>query len=70
VNWSSPGAIGHWANRDGRTRSADRSLEDVALRLAPIDADEARAMLDELKGHKLLPESGAARRSMVFDWRD
>ncbi|TPV98829.1 MAG: Succinyl-CoA ligase [ADP-forming] subunit alpha [Beijerinckiaceae bacterium] len=28
-------------------------LEDVALRLAPIDADEARAMLDELKGHKL-----------------
>jgi hypothetical protein len=29
-------------------------LEDVALRLAPIDADEARAMLDELKGRKLL----------------
>jgi acyl-CoA synthetase (NDP forming) len=28
-------------------------LEDVALRLAPIDADEARVMLDELKGHKL-----------------
>ena len=31
-------------------------LEDVALRLAPIDADEARAMLDELKGHKLFTE--------------
>ena len=29
-------------------------LDDVALRLAPIDADEARTMLDELKGRKLL----------------
>ncbi|WP_036258214.1 acetate--CoA ligase family protein [Methylocapsa aurea] len=29
-------------------------LDDVALRLAPIDADEARTMLDELKGHKVL----------------
>ncbi|MGO9238261.1 MAG: acetate--CoA ligase family protein [Methylocella sp.] len=30
------------------------ALKDVALRLAPIDADEALAMLDELKGRKLL----------------
>jgi acyl-CoA synthetase (NDP forming) len=30
------------------------ALEDVALRLAPIDGDEAMAMLDELKGRKLL----------------
>jgi acyl-CoA synthetase (NDP forming) len=29
-------------------------LEDVALRLAPIDAGEALSMLDELKGRKLL----------------
>jgi hypothetical protein len=28
-------------------------LNDVALRLAPIEADEARTMLDELKGRKL-----------------
>lgn len=31
-------------------------LDDVALRLAPIDAEEARTMLDELKGRKLLAE--------------
>ena len=30
------------------------ALDDVALRLAPIDAEEARTMLDELKGRKLL----------------
>jgi acetyltransferase len=30
------------------------ALEDVALRLAPIDASEARTMLDELKAQKLL----------------
>ena len=30
------------------------ALKDVALRVAPIDADEALAMLDELKGRKLL----------------
>jgi acetyltransferase len=29
-------------------------LEDVALRLAPIEAEEARTMLDELKGQKVL----------------
>ena len=29
-------------------------LDDVALRLAPIEAEEARTMLDELKGRKLL----------------
>ncbi len=29
-------------------------LDDVALRLAPIGPDEARTMLDELRGHKLL----------------
>lgn len=29
-------------------------LKDVALRLAPVDAIEARTMLDELKGRKLL----------------
>jgi acetyltransferase len=30
------------------------ALDDVALRLAPIDDDEARSMFDELKGQKLL----------------
>ena len=30
------------------------ALEDVALRLAPIDVEEARTMLGELKGRKLL----------------
>jgi len=29
-------------------------LDDVALRLAPIEAEEARTMLDELKGQKVL----------------
>ena len=29
-------------------------LDDVALRLAPIEPDEARTMLDELKGQKVL----------------
>jgi acyl-CoA synthetase (NDP forming) len=29
------------------------ALNDVALRMAPIDADEARTMLEELKGRKL-----------------
>ena len=29
-------------------------LDDVALRLAPIEAEEARTMLDELKGHKVI----------------
>ena len=29
-------------------------LDDVALRLAPIEAEEARTMLDELKGEKVL----------------
>ena len=29
-------------------------LDDVALRLAPIEPDEARTMLDELRGRKLL----------------
>ena len=28
-------------------------LNDVALRVAPIDVDEAQTMLDELKGRKL-----------------
>ena len=27
-------------------------LDDVALRLAPIEPDEARTMLDELRGRK------------------
>jgi len=30
------------------------ALDDVSLRLSPIDADEARTMLDELRGRKLL----------------
>ena len=29
------------------------ALNDVALRVAPIDDDEAQSMLDELKGRKL-----------------
>jgi acyl-CoA synthetase (NDP forming) len=29
-------------------------LDDVVLRLAPVTADEARAMLDELRGARLL----------------
>ena len=29
------------------------ALNDVALRVAPIDVDEAQTMLDELKGRKL-----------------
>ena len=34
-------------------------LDDVALRLAPIEAEEARTMLDELKGQKFFPDFGA-----------
>jgi len=40
------------------------ALEDVALRLAPIDAGEALAMLDELKGRKML---AGARGSAPLD---
>jgi hypothetical protein len=39
-------------------------LDDVALRLAPIEPDEARTMLDELRGRKLLAGSTS------FDWPD
>jgi len=40
------------------------ALEDVAFRLAPIDAGEALAMLDELKGRKMLT---GARGSAPLD---
>ena len=54
-NWSWGLVVIHFrAGRDDRPRRrVDRSLNDVALRVAPIDVYEARTMLDELKGRKL-----------------